>query len=172
VTGPTGPASGDANWRYEAASDGGSVSGLADVFPANSAITTEASTLYEFEALIFYRRGSPGGTTVFTFTNTQTYTRLNAALVGSPAAGMSPVATSMNIGAIEGVTTAAAAMPATPSQTANTDHFALLKGNFLTNVAGTWRIRWTPSAGSVTLQAGSYFTAKKISSGSIGTFVA
>jgi hypothetical protein len=158
-------------WRFEITADGAANSGTADVFGANTAITTEASTLYEFEALIFYRRGV-AGTTTFSLVNTQTYTRLNAAFVGSPAAGMGTNATSLGISGVEGITTATATLPTGATQTLNTDQFARLSGNFLTGTAGNWRIRWTTSAGSVTLQAGSFFWVRKITSASIGTFVA
>jgi hypothetical protein len=161
----------DFTWRFEAASDGSSVTTNADTFGANSAITTEASTRYEFEALIFYRRGV-AGTTTFSFVNTQTYTRINVGQVTSPAAGMGSNATSLGISGIEGVTAATASLPASASQTLNTDQFAILRGNFTTNAAGTWRIRWTTSAGDIVLQAGSFFSVKKVPAAQIGTFVA
>jgi hypothetical protein len=159
-------------WDFEMDADGSAFgTTITDLFGANTAITTLASTRYEFEALLWWGR-TTAGTTIFTFTNTQTYTRIDAQMFKSPAAGMGTNATSLNTSGIEGVTTAAAALPATASETVNTFHTALIKGTFKTNTAGNFRFRVTNSAGAWTLQAGSKFKLWRMASGNIGTFTA
>lgn len=159
-------------WDFTTTADGSNLgTSITDLFGTNTAITTLASTKYEFEILLWYAR-TTAGTATFTFTNTQTYDYLNAQLWHSPAAGSGTMATSLNVAAIEGITTAAAALPATTSQTLNTGQHALIKGTFATVNAGTWRIRVTNSAGSFIVQKGSKFMVRRLPSGNIGTFVA
>lgn len=175
VTGPTGPTGSGTvveEWDFELSSDGSAISTTADLFGANSAIATLANTRYEFEVEVWYQRSANAGTTTFTLTNSQNYTRLNAQLWSSPAAGMASNATSLNTSGIEGVTTAAAALPATASQTTGTAQMATIKGTFTTGTAGTWRVQIATSAGTVTPQAGSKFKVRRFAAGNVGGFVA
>lgn len=159
-------------WDFEIDADGSAFgTSITDLFGTNTAITTLATTRYEFEMLLWWVR-TTAGTTTFTFTSTQAFNRFNAAAFKSPAAGSAAWATSFNHAAIEGINTTTPALPATLSETLNTAQMALIKGSFKTGTAGNFRFRVTNSAGTWTLQAGSKFKIWRMGSGNKGSFVA
>lgn len=172
TVGPTGPAGSGTvveEWDFESTSDGANISTIADLFGATTGIATLANTRYEFEVEAWYTR-TTAGTVTFTLAHTTNYTRLNAQLWHSPAAG-SAQATSLNTSAIEGAAGAGASLPATATQTLNTGQHALIKGTFTTNTAGTWKVQAATSAGVIVLQAGSKFKVRRFAAGNVGSFV-
>lgn len=143
---------------------------IADFFGANSAFPTVANGIYELIAHVCFTK-TTAGTVTFTLTNTQTYASVSAQIEHTAAAGMGTQAAPTR-GGITGVTTAAAALPASPSLTDAVNHGATIRAILECNAAGNIRIQVTSSAGTVTPQRGSFYTVRRINSANIGTFVA
>lgn len=158
--------------HFMPAADGSAISTIADMFGANSAFPVAAAGRYLVEARVWYRK-TTAGTVTFTLTNTQTPVNVEGWYVNSAAAGMGTAAAPLAAG-IEGSTSAATALPATASLTTNTDHYVEIVFVFTghATTAGNARLRVAASAGSVTLQRGSYFRVQRLPAGNVGTFVA
>lgn len=142
---------------------------IADYFGANSAIPTVAGGVYELTFYLYYLK-TTAGTVTYTITNTAPYTNLVAEYIQSAAGGIATNAAQTGAG-IVGVTTAAAALPATPSLTTGANHKAVIRAIAECGTAGNIRLRITSSAGTVTPLRGSYFTVRRLSAGNVGTFV-
>jgi hypothetical protein len=145
---------------------------IADAFGSNTGVPYVASGKYEVIAKVWYRKAT-AGTVTWTLTSTTNYTNVNGYLLHSPAAGAATNSTSLNTSGFEGTSGAtAAALPATASQTDATLQIAYLQWIVEAGTAGNFRIRVTSSAGTVTLQRGSYFYVRRLPSGNTGSFVA
>jgi hypothetical protein len=156
---------------FELDSNGSAIgAGIADFFGANSSISLPASSRWELEAHLYYLK-TTAGTVTYTITNSAAnYTNIAATYDQSPAAGMQTAAGGVRAG-IVGVTTAAAALPATTSLTTAVNHWAKLYAVIDMNAAGSIRIRCTESAGTITPLRGSYYKLRRLPT-SVGTFVA
>ena len=143
---------------------------IADYFGANSAFPTVASAVYELTYYLWFLK-TTAGTVTFTLTNTQTYTNVVAFWEGSAVGGIATAA-GMNGAGIVTTTAAAAALPATGSLTTAVNHFYLIRALAEINLAGNIRLRATESAGTITPLRGSYYTARRLFAGNVGTFAA
>jgi hypothetical protein len=143
--------------------------GIADFFGANSSFPTVLNGVYEIIFDIYYLK-TTAGTVTYTITNTQAYTNSVFSYIQSPAAGITPNATPTYAGLVTN-TTAAAALPATASLTTAVNHHARIYCLVECGTAGNIRLRVTESAGTVTPLRGSYYTARRLFAGNVGTFV-
>lgn len=156
---------------FRLAANGSAIGGtIADYFGANSAFPTVGSAVYELTFYLWYLK-TTAGTVTYTLTNTQTYTNLVASYVQDPTAGLAANGALTGAGLVTN-TTAAAALPATPSLTLSTNHFAIVRALAEVGTAGNIRLRVTCSAGTLTPLRGSYYTARRLAAGNVGTFVA
>jgi hypothetical protein len=145
--------------------------GIADFFGATSSISLPATSAWLLEAHLYFLK-TTAGTVTFTITNSAAnYTNIAARYVGVAAAGFATAATSLVSAGIFGVTTAAAALPATTSLTDATNHHYILYATVEMNAAGNLRIRATESAGTITPRRGSYYKVRRLPANT-GTFVA
>ena len=178
VPGDTGPAGADG-------ADGGS-SGLScfrltadltafgpaigDYFGANSALETALDGIYELTYYLWFVK-TGGSTMVYTITNSQTYAHLNAAWVGTIVGGIAATGNTPGNG-LAGVTTAAAAFPATGTIAGSATHHVIVRALAVCSAAGNIRLRVTPGTGTITPLKGSYYTARQLDPANVGTFVA
>lgn len=143
---------------------------IADFFGANSAYPFEANSIYELIYVLNYLK-TTAGTVIYTLTNTQTYANLIAYYIQGPAAGIATQAAPAWAGVV-GQTAAAVALPATASLTTAVNHQAIVQALAEFGTAGNVRLRVTGSAGTVTPLRGSYYYARRLASGNVGSFVA
>ena len=144
--------------------------GIADYFGTNSAFPTVLNAVYDLWFHCFFLK-TTAGTVTWTITNTQTYTNLVAAWWLDPVAGLATAGTVTGAGLVTN-TTAAAALPATGSLTDATNHWCVIHAIAECGTAGNIRLRATESAGTITPLRGSYYTARRLFAGNVGTFVA
>jgi PII-like signaling protein len=147
---------------------------IADYFSGSSASPTAFPTVtngvYELNFYLYYLK-TTAGTVTYTLTNTQTYTNIAATYVQSSSAGIG-TNTSASTASIVSTTTAAAALPATLSLANGANHMAHIRAIAECGTAGNIRLRVTCSAGTLTPLRGSYYTARRLFAGNVGTFVA
>lgn len=143
---------------------------IADFFGANSSFPTDTNGIYEIKFYLKYLK-TTAGTVTYTITNTQTYTNIVASYIQSPAAGIATNAGLTGAGIVT-TTAAAAALPVTASLTTAVNHFAIIYCIAECATAGNIRLRVTESAGTVTPLRGSFYRARRIGSGNVGSFVA
>lgn len=143
---------------------------IADYFGANSALPYALSGVYEIIYYLFYTK-TTAGTVTYTLTNTQAYTNLSASYQQSAVGGIAAAA-APNMAAIVNATAAASALPATGSLTTAVNHTAIIRVIAVMGTAGNIRLRVTSSAGTITPLRGSYYVARRLSAGNVGTFVA
>lgn len=146
---------------FTLAADSTTLTAISDVYGTNSAFPTVAGALYKFEFSVWIRK-TTAGTVTFTLTNTQTYTRLNAYGFHSVATGGSSTTTIPLASNVEGLTTAGSVVMITTSLSTNTDHFAFIRAFASIGTAGNIRLRVTPSAGNVVVQAGSMYEVTRL----------
>ena len=156
---------------YKTITDGSIIgTTIADLFPATSSYPTILNGVYEFLFYLYFLK-TTAGTITWTLTNTQTYTNLNGEYIMTPIAGVGTSGTPQTA-AISKSTAAASAFPVTGILATGVDHQCMLHAIVACGTAGNIRLRVTNSAGTVTLRTGSYYTVRKVSTGSTGTFVA
>jgi len=143
--------------------------GIADYFGATSALPTVTNGVYELTYHLRYLK-TTAGTVTYTITNTQSYTNITAHWMQTAVGGIGATGTTGGA-AIQGVTSAAAALPATGSLTTAVSHSAFIRVVAECGTAGNIRLRVTSSAGTITPQRGSYYTARRLFAGNVGTFV-
>lgn len=143
---------------------------IADYFGANSSFPTVTNGVYELTFLLYYLK-TTAGTVTYTLTNTQTYTNIAASYEQSVVGGIATNG-AMSAAGIVTTTTAAAALPATGSLTTAVNHLAIVRVTVECGTAGNIRLRVTSSAGTVTPLRGSYYTARRLFAGNVGTFAA
>lgn len=156
---------------FRLAADGSAVGpAIADFFGANSAFPTVASALYLLEYHLYFLK-TTSNTVTWTLTNTETYTSLSGFYTVSTASGIANNDSTKGAG-IQNVTTAAAAFPATVSLTSTATHHVVLRALAEIGTAGNIRLRVTSASGTVTPLRGSYYTARRLPTSNVGTFVA
>jgi hypothetical protein len=140
---------------------------IGDFFGATSAISLEASSVYE---IIIYAvmTKTTAGTATFTLTASSAPTRMIGVYQGSPITGIAAGTPINGFTGSQGATTAA--FSATGSLTTAVNHAYQFNVQVQTNAASSFKLQLTQSAGTATPLAGSYYTVKKISA-TTGTFV-
>jgi hypothetical protein len=145
---------------------------IADYFPASSSISLDAGGYYEIEAMCYFLK-TTNGTITWTWAFSSAVTMARSQYQGCAVTGFTT--TISTAAPITGVavqqTTTALAHAATASLTTAVFHHYNFKVHVVTNLATNARLRITSSAGTVTPQAGSYYTVKKIGTNT-GTFAA
>jgi hypothetical protein len=111
------------------------------------------------------------GTVTFTLTSAQAPVNLNAFYVGTPVGGVGTVGTAQTA-ALVASTSTAAALPVTGSLTTGVNHQYVIKAIVEANAAtaGTFKLRATESAGTITPLRGSYYKVTRLAAGNVGTF--
>jgi hypothetical protein len=143
---------------------------IADYFGSNSSFPTVTNGVYELTFYLYYLK-TTAGTVTYTLTNTQAYTNLAAYVLQAPVGGLTSFVSVQGAG-VAATTTAANALPVTQSLTTGVNHFAKIMATVECGTAGNIRLRVTSSAGTVTPLRGSYYTARRLFAGNVGTFAA
>lgn len=155
------------------AADAGAAIGpsIADFFGSNSSINLKAASIYMIEYELWFLK-TTAGTVTFTLTNTQAPVNMNAGWEGS-VTGIGASGTMTRAG-LRASTSAAAAMPATPSIADASNVFYRVRVLVETHatVDGNLRLRATSSAGTITPRRGSWYRVTRIPSTSVGSFAA
>lgn len=142
---------------------------IADYFPSPSSLPTVAGAAYEIIYYLWFTK-TTAGTVVYTITSTTAPTRQKIDYVMTPVGGVGTVGTPQTAG-VKGTTSTALATPASGSLTTAVDHRAIVRVLYTANTAGNVRLRITPSAGTVTPLADSFYVARRLP-GNTGIFVA
>ena len=140
---------------------------IGDFFGATSAISLEASSVYQISIYAVMTK-TTAGTATWTLTASSAPTRITGTYQASPVTGIAAGAVISGFTGSQGATTAAFA--ATGSLTTAVNHAFQFSVQVQTNAATSLNLRLTQSAGTATPLAGSYYTVKKISA-TTGTFV-
>jgi len=140
---------------------------IGDFFGATSAISLEASSVYEIYIYAVMTK-TTAGTATWTLTASSAPTRIVGTYLASPVTGIAAGAPISGFAGSQGATTAAFA--ATGSLTTAVNHAFQFVTQVQTNAATSFKLQLTQSAGTATPLAGSYYTVKKISA-TTGTFV-
>ena len=145
---------------------------IANFFGANSAVSLDASGTYDIEAYCYFLK-STAGTATWAGLFSSAPTVCHAYLEYTPVTGFTTSLISGAMVTAEQTAQAIAnmAFAATASLSSAVYHIAKFKIRVTTNAACNFRLNITQSAGTVTPQAGSWYTARKIAINS-GTFVA
>ncbi len=143
---------------------------IADYFGSTSSLPTVTNGVYELTFYLWYLK-TTAGTVTYTLTNTQTYTNLVAAWEQSAVGGIAATGAQAMAGIVT-TTTAAAALPVTGSLTTAVNHQAVIRAVAECGTAGNIRLRVTSSLGTITPLRGSYYTARRLFAGNVGTFAA
>ncbi len=148
-------------------SGNGSASGSAtitDFFPATSSLSLAASSIYEFEADVYFTK-TTAGTMVWTLLASSAPTAMTLQYQGPGS-----VITVTNMGATTGSTTVATGATGSLSNGVNFAYH--LHGIIETNAACNIRLRGTPSAGTFTALRNSTYRIRRLSSANPGAYVA
>ena len=160
-----------AQWYLSAA--GSALTGATqNVFGANSAVSLDAAGTYDIECYCYFLK-TTAGTIQWIPTFSSAITVGHSYLEYTPVTGFT---TSVITGAMVTAeatqqTTTVLTHTATASLTSAVYHIAKLKIRVTTNLACNFRLNNTIGTGSITLQAGSWYTARKVAINA-GTFVA
>ena len=150
---------------------GSAISTIADLFGANSAIGMAANGVYEIEWHVYLVQNTGAATTwTFTITLSGAVTRVSAEYLVNAIAGIGTNAAATSAGNIGFTTTTA--LPVTGSMAA-ANHYAVIRA--IVDVGATprdIRLRLTVAANNATPQAGSWYRARRVSSGNTGVFTA
>ena len=128
-------------------------------------LNLEASSVYDIEAHCFFTK-TTAGTVVWILATSSAPTLISAYYTASPITGISGGAPVTSY--IGGVTTSVT-FQTTGSLSTGVNHSFLFKIQVLTNLATTFGITATQSAGTMTSLAGSYYRVTKLST-TTGTF--
>jgi hypothetical protein len=154
---------------FRLAADGSAIGPtIADFFGATSAISLEASSVYEVTIYAVFTKTTAAFAT-WTLTASSAPTRMVGSYQASPVTGIAAGADTSSFTGSQGATTAA--FTATGSLTTAVNHAYQFRVQLQTSAATNFRLQLTQSAGTATPLAGSYYTVKKISA-TTGTFVA
>jgi hypothetical protein len=140
---------------------------IGDFFGATSAISLEASSIYEITIYAVLTK-TTAGTATWTLTASSAPTRMIGSYQATPITGIGAGAPTSGFAGSQAATTAAFA--ATGSLTTAVNHVYQFKVQVQTNAASSFKLQLTQSAGTATPLAGSYYTVKKVSA-TVGTFV-
>ncbi len=161
---------------FQLAGDGGAITqgaGISNFFGATSNITLVSGAVYEIEIVAFFLN-TTSGTLTWTLTNAAQPTNQNIYYEMSPVTGVvaPPGTATMLIGQLSKDTTAARTV-VTGALTDAVDHYARFRILLHNSTGVSLKIQVTKATGgSVTPRRGSYWRARRLSTGSVGTFVA
>jgi hypothetical protein len=144
---------------------------IADAFGANSAFPMVASGTYEIEYYVRYLK-TTAGTVTWTMTFSGAVTNWVGDYVQSAVTGEGAESSTLGAGLVTQTTTAAFPASATTRTTA-VNHFVLIR--VLVTCGATprnIRLSVTSSAGTVTIRRGSFYKARRLAVGNVGTFAA
>jgi len=153
--------------------NGSALSGATqNVFGATSAASLAASSTYEIECYCHFVK-TTAGTVQWIPTWSTAVTMAHSYLEYTPVTGftVTPATGAMLNGESTVLTATNTAIPATASLTSGVNHIAKIKIFVTTNTACNFRLNNTIGTGSITMQAGSYYTVRKVVS-TAGNFVA
>lgn len=155
-------------WQtFRLTADGANIGGTtADFFGATSAINLAATSVYDIEIFAYCTKNT-AGTISWNLTASSAPTAFSGVYQGSPVAGMG--AGTPITGYTGQVGTATGNFPATASVTNNVRMSFSFKVQVVTNLATTFKLRVTCSAGTVTPLTGSFYTVRQIA-GTTGSF--
>jgi hypothetical protein len=139
---------------------------ISDFFGTTSAINLAATSVYEIEFFAYLQKNT-AGTLVWTLTASSAPTLINGLWRAGPITGIAAGTPTTQYAGSRGATTAA--FTASGSLTINTFHAFEFHVRVITNLATTFKLQVTNSAGTVTPQAGSYYTVRQVS-GTTGSF--
>lgn len=139
---------------------------IGDYFGTASAINLAASSVYEIEILAYLQKNT-AGTLTWTLTASSAPTLITALHRAGPITGIAAGAPTTLYAGSRGATTAA--FGATGSISNNAFMAYEFKVTVITNLATTFKLQVTNSAGTVTPQAGSFYTVRQIA-GTTGSF--
>lgn len=140
---------------------------IGDFFGSVSSISLAASSVYEIQYFVFLQK-TTAGTLTWTLAAPNAPVVISAFHTGSPVTGVAAGAPITAFTGSRASTTAAFA--ATASITASAFMTFVIQARVVTNLATSFRLQATCSAGSVTAQAGSHITVRQIST-TTGAFV-
>ena len=158
-------------WYLSAA--GSALSGATqNVFGANSAASLEAASTYDIECFCYFLK-TTAGTVQWIPTWSSAVTVAHSFLEYTPVTGFTTTLITGAMVTAEGTqqTTTTITHTATASLTSAVYHVHKLRIRVTTNLACNFRLNNTIGTGSITMQAGSYYTVRKVS-GNAGVFVA
>lgn len=139
---------------------------IADFFGATSAINLAASSVYDIEMFAYLQKNT-AGTLTWTLTASSAPTLITAMHWAGPTTGIAAGTPTTLYTGSRGATTAA--FGATGSISANAFMAYQFKVQVITNLATTFKLQITCGAGTVTPQAGSFYTVRQIA-GTTGSF--
>jgi hypothetical protein len=139
---------------------------IADFFGATSAINLAATSVYDIEFFAYLQKNT-AGTLVWTLTASSAPTLINGMHSAGPITGIAAGTPTTLYTGSRGATTAA--FGATGSISINAFMAYQFKVQVVTNLATTFKLQVTNSAGTVTPQAGSFYTVRQVS-GTTGSF--
>jgi hypothetical protein len=145
---------------------------VSNFFGANSAISLSAATTYEIECFCYFLK-TTAGTLTWSVVFSSATVAAHSYLEFTPVSGFTTTAASAAMGTSEVTqqSTINLTHGTTASLTSAVYHIAKFNIRVVTNAACNFRLNITQSAGTITPQAGSYYTVRKIVSNA-GTFVA
>lgn len=147
---------------YRLASNGTTITTIADFFGTTSSINLAASSFYEIEYYAYFLK-TTAGTVTFTLTASSAPTQISGYYIGSGVTGIN-VAATPTTGYTGSAAATTAAFAATGSLTTAVNHAYRIKATVVTNLATTFKLQITSGTGSATPLAGSYYTVKRIAS--------
>ena len=141
-------------------------------FGANSAVSLDAASAYDIEAYCYFLK-TTAGTVQWIPTFSSAITAGHSYLEYTPVTGFTTTVITGTMVTAEATqqTTTVLTHAATASLTTAVYHIAKLKIRVITNAACNFRLNNTIGTGSITPQAGSFYTARKVIT-TAGTFVA
>jgi trimeric autotransporter adhesin len=143
-----------------------------DFFGATSSASLAATTSYDIECYCYFLK-STAGTAQWIPTFSTALTVGHSYLEYTPVTGFTTtlITGAMVVAEATQQTTTVLTHAATASLTTAVSHIAKLKIRVLTNTACNFRLKFVGSAGTITPQAGSWYTVRKVASNA-GNFVA
>lgn len=141
---------------------------IADYFGANSSINLAAGSVYEIEYFAYFQKLT-AGTLTWTHTASSAPTLISSLHRAGPVTGIAAGAPTTLYTGSRATTTAV--FGATASVSNNAFMAYEFQTRVITNLATNFRLRVTSSAGTVTPQAGSFYTVRQVS-GTTGSFAA
>jgi hypothetical protein len=149
-----------------AADDTARTVAIADYFPSPSSIPLEDGGSYDIDFNIYFLKTTAGIVT-FTLAFDAAPTLVNAHYRLSSSIGVNAALTGAGV---EGVSNTVVSLPITPSLANGVIHYAAIKALVVNDEATNCRLRVTQSAGTLTPQRGSMWTAKRVS-GNKGKYI-
>lgn len=145
---------------------GTNISTIADFYGATSAINMAAGGVYDLEFMAYLLKNT-AGTITWTLTASSAPTLITATYTGSPVTGIAAGTPITGYAGSRGATTAAFSATASVSNNAYMAFF--IRAQVIANLATTFKLQATAGTGSVTPQAGSYYTVRQLSA-TVGSF--